>query len=66
MRAPLALSLLSSLVGRLTATSRMRRLEVAQGKHWVETLSLLGVKGGEVEVRIGLGAKRPSRELDTA
>jgi hypothetical protein len=26
----------------------------------------LGVRGGEVEVRIGLGAKRPARELNTA
>ena len=61
MRARLVLSLLSPLAGRLIATNRMHRLEVAQDKPWVGILSLLGVRGGEVEVRIGLGALQPSR-----
>jgi hypothetical protein len=62
MRAPLALSLLLSLADRLIATSQMHRLEVALAKPWEATLSLLEVRGGEVEVRIGLGAWRPSRK----
>lgn len=65
MRAPLAPSLLLSLQGRLIATSQTHRLEAAPVKLWAVTLSLSGVRGGEVEVRIGLGAKRPTRELDT-
>ena len=61
MRALLAPSLLLPLVGRLTAMSLMHRLEVAQDRPWEATLSLLGVRGGEVEVRIGLDALQPSR-----
>ena len=63
MRVRLALSLQSLLVDRLTAMSRTHRLGAAQVKHWEATLNLLAVKGGEVEVWIGLGAKRPTREL---
>jgi hypothetical protein len=65
MRALLAPSLQLSLVGRLTATNPMRRLEAAQVKHWEVILSLWGVRGEEVEVRIGLRANWPNRELDT-
>ena len=42
---------------------RTHRLGAVHGRDWEETLNSLGVKGGEVEVRIGLGVKRPTKEL---
>ena len=63
MQALLAPSLLLPLVGRLTATSRMHRSEVAQAKPWEAILSLQGAREGGAGALIELGAKQTTSNV---